>query len=138
MGICSKCGLVMPVSQKLCPACDTQDVPTLKLYTPRLKAYEMPELFEPVNLDLTDTDEDDEPKGLGKFELPVCIEAVPFCDSDVIFLVKDNGKKFSPGKIDAKLFHTPKEAQTYINETLKPLHSNDWTFVIWSYSALIK
>lgn len=134
MGICSKCGNVIPTFDALCGMCN----PTaLKVYSPRLKAYEKPELFEPVDLDLNDDDDDDAAEALGKFVLPVCIEAVPACiDSEVLFLVRSE-TKFWPGKKDAMLFHTPKEAQQFIDEKLKPRHNN-WTFVIWSLSALIK
>lgn len=139
MGICAKCGQVMPSVNQFCPMCETQEVPMLKLYTPRLKAYEMPELFEPVNLDLSDDDTDD--IKLPSFNLPVAIEAVMGgLDSDTIFLVKEkNGVPyFQPRKIDAMLFHTAKEANEYIQKVLKPTHSDRWSFVIWSYNALIK
>lgn len=140
MGICVKCGQVMPSVNQFCPMCETQEVPMLKLYSPRLKAYEMPELFEPVDMGLTDADAEDDIK-LPSFNVPLAIEAVPRCsDNDIIFLVKERGNSlyFQPKKIDAKLFHNAKEANEYVQTVLKPKYGEKWSFVLWSYSALIK
>lgn len=112
----------------------------LSIYNPRCKAYEFPELFEPVDLGLNEDDGDDEPKDLGRFVLPVCIEAVPIIETDVLFIVKERNEKviFEPRKAGAMLFNDTRCAEKYIREVLKPKYGEKWAFVLWSYSALIK
>ncbi len=112
----------------------------LRIYNPTLIAYEKPELFEPVDLGLTDDDGDDEPKDLGSFVLPVCIEAVPVIETDVMFIVKETNDKiiFQPSKKGAMLFSEVKCAEKYIREVLKPKYGEKWSFVLWAHSALIK
>ncbi len=109
----------------------------LGLYCDILQAFTQPELFEPVKLKLEEQYE-------GKqFVLPVCIEAVPTGECDIMFIVKANPRKegkhiFEPRKKNAIEFGTVKQAQEYIDNTLKPAYGERWTYQIWSMSALVK
>lgn len=107
----------------------------LGLYQDIMQAYEHPKLFKPVKLKM---EEQYEGK---KFVLPVCIEAVPAGDCDIMFFVKPNPRKegkhiFAPRKNDVIRFDTVKQAQEYIDTTLKPAYGERWTYQIWSLSAL--
>lgn len=107
----------------------------LGLYCDIMQAFVMPELFEPVKLKLEEQYDD------VKFVLPVCIEAVPTSECDCMFLVKPNhkgGHTFAPRKKDVIQFATVKEAQEYIENTLKPAYGDKWTYQIWSMAALVR
>lgn len=107
----------------------------LQIYKP-VEAYAQPELFDAVKLKI-----DFEPEAFSSYTLPVCIEAVPECDSQIVFIVKareGGGHTFAPRKKDAIQFAEVKQAQEYIDNTLKPRYGNKWTFKIWSMQALAK
>ena len=108
----------------------------LGIYNDTLQAYSQPELFDPVIVEI------EKPKEVS-YALPVCIEAVPLGECDLVFLVKPNPLKegkhiFAPRKKDAIQFATVKEAQDYIDNTLKPAYGERWSYNIWSIAALPK
>ena len=109
---------------------------TLRIYTPKVRPYEFPELFEPVDLGLDDDKSDEEEKEV-KYILPLVIEALPtFTETKVQFFVREV-TEFKPNGNLAKQFKSVGEANLYIKEILKPRHPEKWTFVLWSVQALV-
>lgn len=98
-------------------------------YQPKLRAYEKPELFEPVDLTFEDVSE-------AKFCLPVCIRAEHRTTGTVYYVRQLEGAVIRmTSKIEeADKAYTMEVANEFLDRCIR-WYNDAWSFEIWSVGA---